>query len=118
MKDADSMTKTNTAIQNIDFNEILSIIHSSQARALASVNRELIAMYWEIGEIVSEKIATGGWGKLTVSSLASFCKQISRPPMNFLIKKPKDKDKADPVAFRKQSRCFQTLLQQQHFLMS
>ena len=38
--------------------------------------------------------------------------------MSFLIKKPKDKDKADPVAFRKQPRCFQTLLQQQHFLMS
>ena len=81
MKDADSMTKTNTAIQNSDFNEILSIIHSSQARALASVNRELIAMYWEIGRIISEKTATDGWGKSTVSSLASFL-QTNFPSSN------------------------------------
>ena len=81
MKDADSMTKTNTAIQNSDFNEILSIIHSSQARALASVNRELIAMYWEIGRIISEKAATDGWGKSTVSSLASFL-QTNFPSSN------------------------------------
>ena len=67
--------------QNNDFNEILTIIHTSRARALASVNRELIAMYWEIGEIVSEKTATGGWGKRTVSSLASFL-QTNFPSSN------------------------------------
>ena len=72
MKADDSLIKTDTTIRNSDFNEILTIIHSSQARALASVNRELIAMYWEIGRIVSEKTASDGWGKGTVSSLASF----------------------------------------------
>lgn len=72
MKDADSLIKTDTTIQNSDFIEILAIIHSSQARALASVNRELITMYWEIGRIVSEKAASDGWGKSTVSSLVSF----------------------------------------------
>ena len=55
-----------------EFDEILTIIHSSQIRALASVNRELIAMYWEIGKFVSEKTATDGWGKSTVSALASY----------------------------------------------
>ena len=29
-------------------------------------------MYWEIGRIVSEKTASGGWGKSTVSALASY----------------------------------------------
>ena len=29
-------------------------------------------MYWEIGRIVSEKAASDGWGKNTVSSLAFF----------------------------------------------
>ena len=29
-------------------------------------------MYWEIGRIVSEKAASDGWGKSTVSSLAAF----------------------------------------------
>ena len=73
--------RANDTIQNNDFSEILAIIHSSQARALAYVNRDLIAMYWEIGEIVSEKTATGGWGKRTVSSLASFL-QTNFPSSN------------------------------------
>ena len=81
MKADDSLIKTDTTIRNSDFNEILAIIHSSQARALASVNRELIAMYWEIGRIVSEKTATDGWGKSTVSSLASFL-QTTFPSSN------------------------------------
>ena len=59
-------------LQYDEFDEILTIIHSSQIRALASVNRELITMYWKIGRIVSEKTASDGWGKSTVSSLASF----------------------------------------------
>ena len=59
-------------LQYNEFDEILTIIHSSQIRALSSVNRELIAMYWEIGKFVSEKTATDGWGKSTVSALASY----------------------------------------------
>ena len=37
------------SLQNNDFTEILSIISKAQTRALASVNREMITMYWEIG---------------------------------------------------------------------
>ena len=59
-------------LQYNEFDEILTIIHSSQAKALASVNRELMAMYWEIGKFVSDKTATDGWGKSTVSALASY----------------------------------------------
>lgn len=59
-------------LQSNDFNEILTIVSNAQARALASVNRELITMYWEIGRIVSEKTASDGWGKSTVSSLSAF----------------------------------------------
>ena len=60
------------SLQNNDFTEILSIISKAQSRALASVNREMITMYREIGRIVSEKTASDGWGKSTVSSLAAF----------------------------------------------
>ena len=72
MKASETLIKADSTIRNSDFNEILSIIHSSQARSLASVNRELITMYWEIGKIVSEKTATDGWGKSTVSALAKY----------------------------------------------
>ena len=60
------------SLKNNDFTEILSIISKAQSIALASVNREMITMYWEIGRIVSEKAASDGWGKSTVSSLAAF----------------------------------------------
>ena len=60
------------SMDNNDFTEILSLISKAQSRALASVNREMITMYWEIGRIVSEKAASDGWGKSTVSSLAVF----------------------------------------------
>ena len=60
------------SLKNNDFTEILSIISKAQSRALVSVNREMITMYWEIGRIVSEKAASDGWGKSTVSSLAAF----------------------------------------------
>ncbi len=60
------------SLKNNDFTEILSIISKAQSRALVSVNREMITMYWEIGRIVSEKTASDGWGKSTVSSLAAF----------------------------------------------
>ena len=43
-----------------------------EAKAITSVNRELITMYWEIGKIVSEKTASDGWGKSTVSALSSY----------------------------------------------
>ena len=59
-------------LKSDDFNEILLIISKAQSRALASVNREMISMYWEIGRIVSKKTASDGWGKGTVSSLAEF----------------------------------------------
>ena len=72
MKASETLIKADSTIRNSDFNEILSILHSSQARSLASVNRELMTMYWEIGKIVSEKTATDGWGKSTVSALAKY----------------------------------------------
>ena len=66
------------SLKNNDFTEILSIISKAQSRALVSVNREMITMYWEIGRIVSEKTASDGWGKSTVSSLAAFLCRIQR----------------------------------------
>lgn len=86
MEKTDNLIKNKTAVQNNDFAEILAIIHSSQARALASVNRELIAMYWEIGRIVSEKTASDGWGKSTVSSLAAFLQANIPSSSGFPIK--------------------------------
>ena len=52
------------------FNEIKQRIKTAQYDALKAVNKELIAMYWDIGEKISEKQSKLGWGKSVVENLA------------------------------------------------
>lgn len=56
----------------IQFDEIVSIIDNARARAMRTVNAELINMYWEIGAYISEKVDTAGWGKSIVSEFSDF----------------------------------------------
>lgn len=53
-----------------DFDEVLGLIEGARGRALAAVNKELIDLYWTIGEYISRKIAAGAWGQGTVEALA------------------------------------------------
>jgi len=62
---------------HIEYGEIISIIKRARGNAFAAVNRELIAMYWEIGKYVSEKVIRGTWGKAIVADFAYFL-QIER----------------------------------------
>ena len=55
-----------------EFNEILSIIERARENAFRAVNRELIMMYWDIGEYISKKMIHGGWGKAVVEDFARF----------------------------------------------
>ena len=50
--------------------EIKSKILSHQYDALKAVNRELIALYWEIGKSIVTKQEAFGWGKSVVKSLS------------------------------------------------
>ena len=50
-----------------------------------SNNDQLIALYWEIGRIVSEKTATDGWGKSTASVIASYLQ--SKASLNWFFGK-------------------------------
>jgi len=45
-------------------------IRRRQYHALSAVNRELIALYWELGEAISRKQQEQGWGKSVVENLA------------------------------------------------
>ncbi len=45
-------------------------IHSTQLKAAAAVNRELIALYWEIGKGIAERQENAGWGDVVVEQLA------------------------------------------------
>ena len=54
------------------FEDVLRLIDAAHGRAVAAVNRELIDLYWSIGEHISRKIAADGWGHGTVQALAEY----------------------------------------------
>lgn len=68
------MTKpmSETAPPATGFPVVLQLIRQAQARALHSINRELIELYWQIGEYLHEKTAQDGWGRSTVKELADW----------------------------------------------
>lgn len=51
-------------------NEIKERIRIAQTKAILSVNRELIYLYWNIGKSIVEKQEDMGWGKSVVEQLA------------------------------------------------
>ena len=50
--------------------DIKKRVRASQYEALRAVNKELIALYWDIGQRIVEKQKKLGWGKAVVESLA------------------------------------------------
>ncbi|GAB3914317.1 hypothetical protein GCM10028803_59550 [Larkinella knui] len=57
------------------FAEILTLIQQARQRAIASVNRELIDLYWNVGAYISQKVETSEWGDGTVVQLADYLQQ-------------------------------------------
>jgi predicted nuclease of restriction endonuclease-like (RecB) superfamily len=50
--------------------EIKQQIRDRQLQAMRSVNRELVGLYWDIGEMIHQKQAALGWGRSVVEILA------------------------------------------------
>lgn len=63
-----------SSIQNNSYLELLAHIKtriaSAQYEAFKAVNKELIKLYWDIGQVIVERLAQEGWGKATVEQLA------------------------------------------------
>ncbi len=55
-----------------DYSDIISLIEQAKNRVNVYVNKELISLYWNVGEYIGKKTTTDGWGKQTVKSLAEF----------------------------------------------
>ena len=53
------------------FKEIKERILAAQYDALKAVNKELIGLYWDVGESIVAKQSELGWGKSVVETLAS-----------------------------------------------
>jgi len=60
------------------FTEITSLIASAKSRAYQAVNKELVTLYWHVGEYVSKQVLSKAWGKSVVKELADFI-QVSEP---------------------------------------
>lgn len=52
------------------FQELKERIHKAQYAALRAVNKELIALYWDIGKSIVSTQEELGWGKAVVETLA------------------------------------------------
>lgn len=55
-----------------DFNYIVELIEMAKKNALKKVNEELITLYWNVGKLLSEKIANARWGDSVIDDLADF----------------------------------------------
>src|SRR5437870_13659107 len=53
------------------FGEVLALIEAARRRAYQAVNAELVGLYWELGEYISNKIASAEWGDGVVDELAA-----------------------------------------------
>ncbi len=54
------------------FTEVLQLIQAAKQRAAQAVKTELITLYWQVGEYISRKIETVGWGKGTIQNLGTY----------------------------------------------
>jgi DUF1016 N-terminal domain len=51
--------------------DIKARVRVAQIKASLSVNRELIQLYWDIGEVIVSRQRSQGWGKSVVERLAA-----------------------------------------------
>lgn len=53
------------------FTEVVQLIAQARQRAMQAVNTTLIELYWQVGAIISRKIAAAEWGEGVVEQLAA-----------------------------------------------
>jgi predicted nuclease of restriction endonuclease-like (RecB) superfamily len=59
-------------IQNPEFGTIVKRIQEAQSRVRQYTNTALVTLYFDIGKIVSQKVAEDTWGQSTVQQLADY----------------------------------------------
>jgi predicted nuclease of restriction endonuclease-like (RecB) superfamily len=53
------------------FAEVLALVEAARSRAYQAVNTELVSLYWQLGEHISQKIQKAEWGDGVVDELAA-----------------------------------------------
>ncbi len=70
-KDIKASKKSVSLSSEPAFEEVVGMIEQARQRAMHAVNVEVVGLYWQIGEYLSLRIATDGWGKGTVEALSA-----------------------------------------------
>ena len=55
-----------------DFQHIVQLIESAKERVYVKANSVLVALYFNVRNILSDKISKGVWGDKTMTALADF----------------------------------------------
>jgi DUF1016 N-terminal domain len=55
-----------------EFREVVDLIRGARQRALQAVNTSLVALYWEVGRYISQKLQRAIWGEGVVDQLARY----------------------------------------------
>lgn len=58
-----------------DFDTVLRQIQQVRQQVFTQINSVLIALYWQIGQVISHKVESQAWGKGVVSELAHYIAQ-------------------------------------------
>lgn len=58
-----------------EFAEVLHLIEAARHRAYQAVNVAMIELYWSVGQFISQKIESEGWGKGTIQSLGDYLRK-------------------------------------------
>lgn len=69
------MSEDQNPVSQKEFLEIVQRIKTTQQKAFTQANTLLIELYWDIGQLVSEKVSSQSWGKGVVSQLAVYIKK-------------------------------------------
>ena len=77
------MTRQIKTIKENEFEDIIALIKQSQLKAYSSVNRELITLYFTIGQYISKKIEISDWGKGVVKELAEYISRTTPEAKGF-----------------------------------
>jgi predicted nuclease of restriction endonuclease-like (RecB) superfamily len=59
----------------VQFLPVTQLIAQAKQRAFQAVNRELVMLYWQIGEYLSQQVQQQAWGKAVVQQLADYIVQ-------------------------------------------
>ena len=85
----DSTSESSSAVGSSGYGSILSdmkrLITESRYRAAATVNQELVCLYWQIGRVIVQQQETAQWGDSVVEQLAADLR-LAFPDMKGLTK--------------------------------